>query len=133
MTIFVDSSVLLDSIHRDAVWRERSEAALGAAFDRGEVAVNAMVIAEVAPSFRDLAELARVLPADLYRRDPIPEEAAFLAGRAHAEYRRRGGRRARTLPDFFIGAHCAVRHFDLLTRDPHRIRRYFPTVRIIEP
>jgi hypothetical protein len=37
------------------------------------------------------------------------------------------------LPDFFIDAHCAVRHFDLLTRGPGRIQRYFPAVRIIEP
>jgi predicted nucleic acid-binding protein len=75
----------------------------------------------------------RRLPPDLYRRDPIPEEAAFLAGRVHAEYRRRGGKRTRTLPDFFIGAHCALRGFTLLTRDPRRIARYFPTVKIIAP
>jgi predicted nucleic acid-binding protein len=133
MAVFIDSSVLLDSIHRNPIWRERSEAALQTAINGGEIALNMMVIAEIAPSFESSEELVQRLPLDLYRRDPIPEEAAFLAGRAHAEYRRRGGRRTRTLPDFFIGAHCAVRHFDLLTRDPRRIRRYFPTVKIVEP
>jgi len=106
---------------------------LQVAINQGEVYLNDMVIAEIAPSFESFADLALRLPPELYRREAIPGEAAFLAGRVHAEYRRRGGRRTRTLPDFFIGAHCAVRGYALLTRDPRRIRRYFPTVRIIEP
>ena len=133
MGVLVDSSVLLDVIHEDRVWREASEAALMAAIDGGPVTLNSMVIAEIAPSFKDFEHLGVRLPPELYRREPIPEEAAFLAGRAHAEYRRRGGKRTRTLPDFFIGAHCAVRGFALLTRDPRRIARYFPTVTIIAP
>lgn len=133
MATLVDASVLLDVIHEDPGWQEASEAALQTAINRGEVYLNSMVIAEIAPSFESFADLALRLPPELYRREPIPEEAAFLAGRVHAEYRRRGGRRVRTLPDFFIGAHCALRGFDLLTRDPRRIRRYFPTVTIIQP
>jgi predicted nucleic acid-binding protein len=131
MAVLVDSSVLLDVIHEDPAWQEISEDALGAAINRGEVYLNAIVVGELAPSFKDLADLKERLPPEVYRRDPIPEEAAFLAGRIHAEYRRRGGRRTRILPDFFIGAHCAVRGFALLTRDPRRIRRYFPTVAIV--
>jgi predicted nucleic acid-binding protein len=131
--VLVDSSVLLDVIHEDRVWQERSEAALMAAIDGGPVTLNSLVIAEIAPSFKDFEHLGARLPPELYRREPIPEEAAFLAGRAHAEYRRRGGKRTRTLPDFLIGAHCAVRGFALLTRDPRRIARYFPTVTIIAP
>ena len=133
MAVLVDSSVLLDVIHEDPLWREASEAALGDAISGGEIYLNSLIIAEIAPSFDDARDLARQLPPDLYRRDPIPEEAAFLAGRVHAEYRRRGDKRTRTLPDFFIGAHCAVRGFALLTRDPRRIARYFPTVTIIAP
>jgi predicted nucleic acid-binding protein len=133
MAVLVDSSVLLDVIHEDPTWQEASEEALQAAINRGEVYLNVVVIGELAPSFDELRKLAERLPPDVYRRDPLPEEAAFLAGRVHAEYRRRGGRRTRTLPDFFIGAHCAVRSFDLLTRDPRRIRRWFPTVRVVTP
>lgn len=133
MAVLVDSSVILDMVHRDPVWGESSRAAIKDAVDAGEVILNVVVIGEIAPSFKDFADLAERLPPDVYRRDPLPEEAAFLAGRVHAEYRRRGGRRTRTLPDFFIGAHCAVRSFDLLTRDPRRIRRWFPTVRVVTP
>jgi predicted nucleic acid-binding protein len=133
MAVLVDSSVILDMVHRDPVWGAPSKAALEDAVDAGEIILSPLVIAEIAPSFRDFADLTERLPPEVYRRDPIPEEAAFFAGRVHAEYRRSGGRRTRTLPDFFIGAHCAVRGFDLLTRDPRRIRRWFPTVRIVTP
>ena len=133
MALLVDANVLLDVIHEDPAWQEASEAALQAAIDQGELFLNEIVIAEIAPSFESFEDLTLRLPPALYRLEAIPGEAAFLAGRVHAEYRRRGGRRTRTLPDFFIGAHCAVRGYDLLTRDPRRIRRYFPTVKIIEP
>ena len=71
--------------------------------------------------------------ADVYRREPLPYEAAFLAGKAFLDYRRRGGTRASPLPDFYIGAHAAVRRYRLLTRDAARYRTYFPTVELIAP
>jgi len=37
------------------------------------------------------------------------------------------------LPDFFIGAHAAVRGWPILTRDVGRYRAYFPTVELIAP
>jgi predicted nucleic acid-binding protein len=48
-------------------------------------------------------------------------------------YRRRGGRKEQPLPDFFIGAHAAVRGMQLLTRDAARFGSYFPTVKVIAP
>ena len=34
---------------------------------------------------------------------------------------------------FFVGAHAAVLDIPLLTRDTHRYRAYFPTLRLIAP
>lgn len=59
--------------------------------------------------------------------------AAFLATTCYRDYRRRGGRRATILPDFFIGAHAAVLGLQPLTRDAARYRTYFPTVDVIAP
>ena len=73
------------------------------------------------------------LPPDLFRRDPLPWEAAFLAGKCFLTYRRRGGVRTSPLPDFYIGAHAAVAEFRLLTRDARRYRTYFPKLELIAP
>jgi hypothetical protein len=74
-----------------------------------------------------------ILSPLVFHREPIPYEAAFLAGRAFVIYRRRGGKRTSPLPDFFIGAHAAVAGYRLLTRDAGRYRAYFPTVELIAP
>ena len=69
----------------------------------------------------------------MFRREELPYEAAFLAGKAYVIYRRRGGARRSPLPDFFIGAHAAVRGYDILSRDVEGYRSYFPSVTLISP
>ena len=64
---------------------------------------------------------------------PIPHAAAFLAGKVHLSYRRKGGTKSNVLPDFFIGAHAAVLGCPILTRDARRYATYFPMVRLIAP
>lgn len=44
-----------------------------------------------------------------------------------------GGRGERTLPDFLIGAHAAIRGYALLTRHPPGFRTHFPDLAIIAP
>ena len=63
----------------------------------------------------------------------LPYSAGFQAGKAFLDYRRKGGDRARPLPDFYIGAHAAASGLGLLTRDPGRFRHYFPQVELITP
>ncbi len=49
------------------------------------------------------------------------------------QYRRRGGARTSTLPDFYIGAHAAIDGLSLITRDGSRYASYFPTVALVVP
>jgi predicted nucleic acid-binding protein len=95
--------------------------------------VNQIVYAEVAATFPTQRKLDEAIGARHYDRENLPWDAAFLAGKVYLAYRRRGGARRSPLPDFFIGAHAAVRGYGLLTRDPAGIRSYFPTVEIIAP
>jgi len=37
------------------------------------------------------------------------------------------------LPDFLIGAHAQAESMKLVTRDPDRVKTYFPSVRLITP
>jgi predicted nucleic acid-binding protein len=131
--ILVDSNVLLDLSTQDPSWCEWSRAAVTDALNSSLVVINPVVYAEVSVRFDSVDDLDRVLPERLFAREPIPFEAAFLAGKALARYRKRGGVRTATLPDFFIGAHAAVQRYRLLTRDPRRYREYFPTVELIAP
>ena len=131
--ILVDSNVIIDILTEDPAWRDWSEAALGEAADRDEVAINPIIYAELASGFVTIGELDRCLGADAFRRLPLPYEAGFVAGRAFVEYRRRGGARTSPLPDFYIGAHAAVSGLSLLTRDARRYAGYFPGVRLIAP
>lgn len=128
----VDSSVLLDIFTDDKAWADWSADALREALDLGRVHVNPVVYAEVSVRFPTPAALDDALGDQLVR-SPLPYDAAFVAGRAHAAYRRRGGPKTTTLPDFFIGAHAAVAGLRLLTRDPGRIKTYYPGVAVTAP
>jgi predicted nucleic acid-binding protein len=129
----VDSNVLLDVLTEDPRWAAWSSSALEQCANEGNLCINAMIYAEVSIGFARIEELEEALPPTWFERLDIPLEAAFLAGKAFVSYRRRGGVRTSTLPDFFIGAHAAVAGLRLLTRDARRYETYFPKLDIISP
>jgi predicted nucleic acid-binding protein len=131
--VLVDSAVLLDVMTRDPQWFAWSASALAREADRSRLIVNAVVYAEISVRFTRIEDLEAALPRGVIEREPIPYEAAFLAGKAFLIYRRRGGTRRSPLPDFLIGAHAAVAGHRLLTRDAARFRTYFPGLPIICP
>ena len=131
--VLADSNVLLDIMTLDPMWLSWSEDAFSQAVNSVGVVINPIIYGEVSVRFSRIEDLDAVLPADIAQREAIPYEAAFLAGKAFREYRRRGGHRTSPLPDFFIGAHAAVSGYRLLTRDPRRYRTYFPSLELICP
>jgi predicted nucleic acid-binding protein len=133
MATLIDTNVLLDILLEDEEWVEWSAAMVARAARQGRILINPIVYAEVSGAYDDIETMDRALPADYYVREPLPWDAAFLAGRACVAYRRRGGLRRSPLPDFYIGAHAAVAGHILLTRDPGRYRAYFPKLRIVAP
>ena len=81
MAILVDSSVLIDVVGAPGPWVEWSEAALRAAAQEDVLVISPVIYSEVSMGFDSIEALDAALPAALYRRDPIPLPAAFLAGR----------------------------------------------------
>jgi predicted nucleic acid-binding protein len=131
--VLVDSDVLLDVLTEDPQWGEWSAGELERVAEQRVLCINPVVYAEVSIGFARVEDLEAALPPASFRRDPLPWEAAFLAGKCFLAYRRRGGRRQSPTPDFYIGAHAAVRGMTLLTRDARRYRTYFPRLDLIAP
>ena len=129
----VDTNVLLDVTTADPAWGAWSADALADALDRGAVVLSPIVYAELSARWARIEDLDAALPGEVFRRESLPWAAAFLAGRAHLAYRRRGGTRERTLPDFLVGAHAAVSGHRLLTRDAARYRTTFPRLEVVAP
>lgn len=131
--VLVDSNVLLDIATNDAKWSEWSGSALAECTEHATLIINPIIYAEVSIGYTTIEALNAALPGSLYQRDPLPWEAGFLAGKCFLAYRRRGGLRNTLLSDFYIGAHAAIEHLALLTRDVARFQTYFPNVEILSP
>jgi hypothetical protein len=131
--ILVDSNVILDVATEDPRWYRWSSRQLEELSERHSLVIDPVIYAEVSIGFDRIEDLDAALPSDFFRREALPWEAAFLAGKCFLRYRRSHGRKRSPLPDFFIGAHAAVRGMTLLTRDASRYRSYFPRLRLITP
>lgn len=131
--VLVDSNVLIDIFENDPAWFKWSAAALEQFGSRSKLIINPIIYAEVAADFGSVEKLDAALQPYAVMREALPWEAAFLAAQAHKLYRRRGGARRSTLPDFYIGAHAALSEYILLTRDAARFREYFPQLVIATP
>jgi len=133
MDFLVDSNVLIDISTIDPVWYTWSSVTLERALETGRLIVNPLIYAEVSVRFSTLEKLDAFFSFGRFTKEPLPWDAAFLAGKAFVKYRRAGGLRTAPLPDFYIGAHAAVTGRTLITRDGGRYREYFPGLDIIAP
>ncbi len=101
--------------------------------DGSRPVINPIVYGQVSVGFARIEELDDALPASIFEREALPYEAAFLAGKAYLAYPRRSGSKASPLPDFYIGAHAAIRDYRVLTHDVSRYRTHFPRLPLIAP
>ncbi len=133
MPTIPDSNVVLDLISPTPVWSEWSRKWFACCGEEGMMIVNPVVLAETSARFERFSDVLGMLNGTGLTFEAIPMEAAHLAGRAHFEYRRNGGRSDRVLPDFLIGAHASAKGYRILSRDQTRYRTYFPDIDIIAP
>jgi len=131
--VLVDSNVILDVATEDAEWLDWSAEALARTGESRLLVINPLIYAEVSVGFARIEDLDDALPPGYFRREPLPWDAAFLAGKVFLRYRRAGGVRRSPLPDFYVGAHAAIAGYSVLTRDARRYRTYYPDLDIIAP
>jgi predicted nucleic acid-binding protein len=131
--LLVDTNVLVDVLQNDPQWADWSISQMRAQASLHALVINPIIYAEVSLSFSTLEALEDVVRTLALELLEIPRPALFLAAKAYAQYRRRGGSKLQVLPDFFIGAHAAVEGWPLLTRDANRFKTYFPTLEVLAP
>jgi len=131
--VLIDSNIFLDIWQNDPQWAPRSARTLQNLAASEELAINPIIFAEVSVRFASRPDVERALASLGISILDIPNEAAFLAGKAFQLYRQQAGTKTGVLPDFFIGAHAAVLGCPVLTRDTRRYSTYFPSVSLITP
>src|SRR5687768_2111590 len=120
ISTLLDTNVLVDVIEQRENWNDWGTRQMLAALSQGRLLINRVVYSEASVPYVDPIEFDAILNTHRLVKEDIPWPAAFRAGKAFLEYRRRGGIRGQALPDFFIGAHAATRGYRLLTRDGAR-------------
>lgn len=133
--ILVDSNILIDILDRDPTWFEWSLAQLEQAALAGQVVINPVVVAEVAPQYGDLDGFLSRMAAMVIGVEVLDARAAFNAGQAFQKYRRTrpADIRKAIVADFLIGGHAQSLRATILTRDPRFYQAYFPAVPLITP
>lgn len=130
-TILVDSNILLDIADKASVWHERSLKLLEFYDEFHRFIINPIIYAEVSIGYRTIEEHEAFIRHCGFEVESVPKEALFLAGKVFLSYRRNRGNKIVPLPDFFIGAHAAIKQYPLMTRDLKKYKTYFPSVKLI--
>ncbi len=108
--VLVDSNVILDIVTEDPRWFAWSAQTLANYAEQGNLVINPIIYAEVSIGFDQPEALETVLPVEFFRRDPLPYEAAFLAGRSFLEYVVEGVNGDRPSQTFILGLMPSLLH-----------------------
>jgi predicted nucleic acid-binding protein len=136
--ILFDSSVLIDARDPKSAFHSWAADQISEAASTEGAAVNTVCIAETAVRAEKPDKVAALLADMGLNLLDLPALAAIPAAKAYAQYLDRRKAEGRPgpkspLPDFLIGAHAQVENMALVTRDPDRVKKYFPSVTLITP
>jgi len=132
MPVLIDSNIVLDVVTDDPVWADWSDEAI-TRHQAGGLIVNPIIYAELCTGAASASEVDELLESLKLGFQEIPREGLFLSAKAFLQYRRQGGTKTSTLPDFLIGGHAEALGIPILTRDTARYQTYFPKVKLISP
>ena len=137
--ILFDTSVIIDARGSQSPWHQWAIEQIAEAVSTEGGAVNAIVVSEASVRATAPDRVPALLQAWGLELIALPVAAAVPAAKAFAAYLDRLKREGKNaghkvpLPDFFIGAHAQLEGWNLVTRDPDRVRTYFPGVKLIVP
>jgi predicted nucleic acid-binding protein len=137
--ILFDTSVIIDARDASSPWHEWAKEQIAEAVATEGGAANAIVVSEASVRAQNPDAVPALLEGFGMTLVALPIAAAVPAAKAFAVYldrlKKPGQQPASKvpLPDFLIGAHAHVEGWKLVTRDPARVRTYFPAVVLITP
>ena len=103
MITALDTNVLLDILVPNEAFYDASARCLEQANNAGSLVICDFVYAELCAHFVSRRDCDEFLNSLEIRREPLNQEALFLASRIWRTYRKQGDRRERVLPDFSSG------------------------------
>jgi predicted nucleic acid-binding protein len=137
--ILFDSSVVIDARDKDSPFHLWAKQQIADAASADGAAVNTVAVSEASVRAKDRDAVPALLESFGMTLVPLPISAAVPAAKAFGVYLERLKRDGKTtlnrvpLPDFLIGAHAEAEGMNLVTRDPDRVKTYFPTIQLIVP
>jgi len=137
--ILFDSSVVIDARDNDSPFHGWAKQQIADAASADGAAVNSVAVSESCVRAKDRDAVPALLESFGMTLIPLPVSAALLAAKAFGVYLERLKKDGKAtlnrvpLPDFLIGAHAEAEGLKLVTRDPDRVKTYFPTVKLIVP
>jgi predicted nucleic acid-binding protein len=139
--ILFDSSVVIDARDTGSLFHDWAKRQVAEAVQEGGEggAVNTVVVSEASVRAENRDAVPALLEGLGLKLVPLPVSAAIPAAKASATYldrlKKEGKKPQSRIPlrDFLIGAHAKAERMKLVTRDPDRVRSYFPDVELITP
>ncbi len=131
MTTFIDTSVLIPLLSAQAEHHQWCRDRLDQADP--PVVVSDIVYVELSVGMISKEETDAAISDLALERRGYSDEVLYRAGRAFLQYKENDGPRDSLLPDFLVGALAEIEGEPLLTRDPGKVRTYFPGVQLIHP
>lgn len=136
MSWLVDTCVLLDILDDDSAFGPASARLIDRLAPEG-LEISPVTSVEIAPSFLGDSERQELFLREIgvsvsSNWDIEALRAAEAAWTKHVTARRKGLAAKRPLADVLIGA-LALRHDGLVTRNAAGFRRFYPSLRIVDP
>lgn len=137
--ILFDTSVVIDARDVSSPWHDWAKQQIADAASTEGAALNTIVIAEASVRVQQREQFPRHLEEMGFTLLALPTSTGVIAGKAYALYLERLKGEGKAAPskvpmgDFLIGAHAEAEKLTLVTRDPARVKTYFPTVDLRTP
>jgi predicted nucleic acid-binding protein len=137
--ILFDTSVIIDVRDTDSAFHGWAKKQIREAVAGEGAAVNPIVLAEASVRAKDPRAIPGILESFGMTLVSLPSSVAVPAAKTYSVYLDRLAKERKPsssripLPDFLIGAHAEAEGLTLVTRDPDRVRTYFPNVDLVTP